>query len=61
MVKMSADELVFSEKFSSFINHDNVAGVTDELNKACLHIEANANARIVFMDLALKLVKQIRR
>ena len=61
MVRLSTDELVFSEKFSSFINHDNAAEVTDELNKACLHIEANANTRIVFMDLALKLGKQIRR
>jgi DNA polymerase-3 subunit delta' len=60
MVRLSTKELVFSEKFSAFINHDNANEITDELNKACLHIEANANPKIVFMDLALKLLKLIR-
>jgi len=61
LVRLSSDELTFSEKFSAFINHDNANEIADELNEACLHIEANANPRIIFMDLALKMVKQIRK
>lgn len=61
LVRLSDDEMKFSEKFSAFINQRNAVEITEELNKACLHIEANANPRIVFLDLALKLGKQIRK
>ncbi|KPK87294.1 MAG: hypothetical protein AMS27_02870 [Bacteroides sp. SM23_62_1] len=61
LVRLSDDEMEFSEKFSTFLNHHNAAEITEELNKACLHIEANAYPRIVFLDLALKLMKQIRK
>ena len=58
---MTADESAFSRKFFPFINDNNVPALVKELNDACIHIEANAYARIVFLDFALKLAKLIRR
>ncbi len=60
LVKMTSEERTFSEKFSTFISEKNVAGIADELNLACNHIEANGYARIVFLDLSLKLSRLIR-
>jgi DNA polymerase-3 subunit delta' len=60
LVRLSEKEKEFSEKFSAFIQHKNAPQMAEEFNKACIHIEANAYDRIVFLDLALKLVKLIR-
>jgi DNA polymerase-3 subunit delta' len=60
LVKMTGKERAFSEKFSSFISMRNIEGISDELNLACNHIEANGYSRLVFLDLALKLSKLIR-
>jgi len=60
LVYMGHDENAFSEKFHPFINPGNVYSLTDEFNLAYSHIEANGNARIIFLDLALKVVRLIR-
>lgn len=60
LVHLTADESEFSKKFFPFINDRNVPDMVRELNDASIHIEANAYARIVFLDFALKLVKLIR-
>ncbi len=54
LVKLSADEQDFVKKFSPFIHSNNVERFIDELNKAHYHMERNANAKILFMDLAFK-------
>ncbi len=60
LVRMSPEEAGFSGKFSAFIHDINAPVIIKELDDACLHIEANAYSKIVFMDFALKLVKLIR-
>ena len=60
LVHMTTDESDFSKKFYPYINDGNVPSMVQELNEASIHIEANAYARIVFLDFALKLVKLIR-
>ncbi len=60
LVRMTAGESDFSRKFFPFINDKNVPAMVQELNEASIHIEANAYARVVFLDFALKLVKLIR-
>ncbi|NOU60843.1 ATP-binding protein [Marinifilum caeruleilacunae] len=60
MVYLSGEEMNFSQRFSPFINEDNVWMIADELSKAYSDIERNANAKIVFLDLGLKLVKLLR-
>lgn len=61
LVRLSGDELVFARNFSPFINHLNAEDVAEELNRAAGHIERNANARILFFDLSLKLFVLIKR
>jgi len=55
MIYLSEMEKDFSERFHKYIKKENVYKIIDELNLALLHIERNANPKIVFMDLALKL------
>jgi DNA polymerase-3 subunit delta' len=54
-------ESEFSSKFFPYINQNNVYDITAELNKAQYHIEANGSDRIIFLDLALKMVKLIKK
>ncbi len=60
VVYLNDQENDFSKKFSAFINANNIFSITEEMNKAFYHIESNANAKILFFDLALKLSVQIR-
>ncbi len=61
LVYLTAKEMGFSEKFSQFINQDNVVQLYEIFNRAHADIEMNAYNKIVFLDLALKLIKLIRK
>ena len=61
LVFLTGDEADFSSKFHPFINQDNIFPFTDEFNKAFAHIEANGNAKIIFLDLGLKITRLILR
>jgi DNA polymerase-3 subunit delta' len=61
IVFMSAEEKTFTPNFAPFVHGRNVVTITDELNKAIADIERNANGRIVFLDLALKLSVLIKK
>jgi DNA polymerase-3 subunit delta' len=54
LTKLGADEQEFVKKFAPFIHTNNIERFTEELNKAYYHMERNANAKILFMDLAFK-------
>ena len=60
LVFLAGDEASFSDNFHPYINHSNIYPLTAEFNLAYSHIEANGNAKIVFLDLALKVTKMIR-
>ena len=60
LARLTRNEMEFSRKFNPFIHEKNAPEIAHELNQASIHIEANAYARIVFLDFALKLVKLIR-
>lgn len=60
IVYLTGDEADFSIKFHPFIKPDNIYPITDELNIAYSHIEANGNAKIIFLDLALKITRLIK-
>lgn len=60
VVYLNNQEAQFSDKFHPYINENNVYRIFEELNKAAYHVEANGNAKIIFLDLALKMVKLIR-
>lgn len=58
---MSAEECNFALRFARFINEKNVIDIAEELEKAHRDITQNANARLIFFDLALKITVLIRR
>jgi len=60
LVFLTGDEASFSGKFHPFINQNNIYPLSDEFNLAFSHIEANGNAKIIFLDLALKVTRLIR-
>jgi len=60
LVYLTGDEADFSAKFHPFIKPDNIYPINDELNLAYSHIESNGNAKIIFLDLALKVTRLIR-
>lgn len=53
---MTRKENDFSVRFARFINERNVIGIQEELGDAQRDIEQNVNARMVFFDLALKMI-----
>jgi len=61
LVYLTGEESEFSSKFHPFISQDNIYQFTDEINKAYAHIEANGNARIIFLDLGLRITRLIVR
>ena len=60
LVFLINEETMFSKNFHPFITDKNIYFLTDEFNLAYAHIEANGNAKAIFLDLALKVTKVIR-
>lgn len=60
LVFLTGEEATFSGNFHPFINKNNIYPLTEEFNLVYSHIEANGNAKIIFLDLALKVTKLIR-
>ena len=60
LVFLTGEEATFSGNFHPFINQNNIFPLTEEFNLVYSHIEANGNAKIIFLDLALKVTGLIR-
>jgi DNA polymerase-3 subunit delta' len=60
LVFLTGDEADFSGKFHPSINQSNIYQLNEELNLVYSHIESNGNAKIIFLDLALKVTRLIR-
>jgi DNA polymerase-3 subunit delta' len=54
LLRVNQEELEFIKNFSAFVHHGNIFQLTEELNTAHFHIERNANPKILFMDLSVK-------
>ena len=61
LLNLRNEESEFLQKFARFINNQNITELTDEFNNAYYHIERNANAKILFSDLVIKLTKLVRK
>ena len=57
---MNAEETNFTSRFAPFVNEKNIFGIMDELSEAQRHIEQNVNAKMVFFDLALKMIMLLK-
>jgi len=61
LVVLRNEERAFLEKFAKFINNQNITELNEEFNTAHYHLERNANAKILFTDLMIKLTKLIKK
>ena len=58
--RLRKEEQDFTQKFSPFIHENNAIELIEALEKAHYDIARNASAKILFMDLSLKLVLLLR-
>jgi len=45
------------KKFAPFVHSGNVLEISDEISSAIYHIERNGNAKIILLDLSIKLTR----
>ena len=66
LLNYNADSLVFLEpktvgfkleNFAPFVHSNNILDINKELNEAIYHIERNGNAKIILLDLSIKLTR----
>lgn len=57
---MNNEEANFTSRFAPFVNEKNIFGIMEELSEAQRHIEQNVNAKMVFFDLALKMIMLLK-
>lgn len=60
LVYLTGEEKEFSAKFHPFITKENIYSLNDEFTTTYSHIEANGNAKIIFLDLSLRILRLIR-
>ena len=60
-VNVKNQELDFLNKFARFINNQNISALLEEFDQASYHIDRNANAKLLFSDLVIKLTKLIKK
>ena len=58
--RLNDSERQFVNKFAPFINSANAMQMVHEFEETVTHIDRNANARIIFLDLSLRAMKLIR-
>ena len=62
MMKINVSGQDFTmEKFAPFIHAENCMGIISELNMAQLHIERNANPKILFLDTSFKIARLLHK
>ncbi|MBS0012004.1 MAG: DNA polymerase III subunit delta' [Bacteroidales bacterium] len=54
LVFLEGEEAMFSKKFKSYVNMQNITALNNEFSSAYSHIAANGNPKIIFLDLALR-------
>ena len=69
LLNYKSDQLVFMEtktgfdlsKFAPFVHSGNILDIEKELNTAMYHIERNGNAKIILLDLSMKLTRFLHK
>ena len=60
-VTLTSEQSAFLKKFAPFINHNNIVPMSEAIEEAHYHIERNANPRILFLDVSLKIFLQLKK
>lgn len=61
LVYLNHEEEAFCRKFSPFINERNVERLLNEFEQARVDISANGNAKIIFFDLAVRVILLLKQ
>ncbi|MBT3742243.1 MAG: DNA polymerase III subunit delta' [Polaribacter sp.] len=69
LMNYKSDQLVFMEsksgfdlsKFAPFVHSGNILEIEKELNDAMYHIERNGNAKVILLDLSMKLTRFLHK
>jgi DNA polymerase-3 subunit delta' len=61
MVYLNQQEKEWGKQFAPFINERNIVAFFNEFELSIKHISWNGNARIIFLDTALRMVRLIKR
>jgi len=69
LMNYKSDQLVFMEtksgfdlsKFAPFVHSGNILDIEKEINDAMYHIERNGNAKIILLDLSMKLTRFLHK
>lgn len=60
LVRLEGAEMGFVNKFAPYVNQKNCIQMIKAFEESIYHIERNANAKILFLDLSLKMLKLLR-
>jgi DNA polymerase-3 subunit delta' len=60
LLKTNENEFAFLTKFSPFIHEENSVMITEKLEESIKAVNRNANAKILFFELSLQMVKFLR-
>lgn len=60
-VTLTTEQEGFLSKFAPFINHNNIVPLTESIEEAHYHIERNANPKILFLDVSMKIFLQLKK
>jgi DNA polymerase-3 subunit delta' len=60
LLKTNENEFAFLTKFSPFIHEENSVMIIEKLEESIMAINRNANAKILFFELSLQMVKFLR-
>lgn len=58
---LGPDENQFSTRFAPFINERNIFSITALLEEAQQHVEQNVNPKMIFFDLALRMIVELKQ
>ncbi|RSK45914.1 DNA polymerase III subunit [Hymenobacter perfusus] len=58
---LPTQEQAFVQNFSRFVTPRNAAPLAQELNEAHYHVERNANPRMIFLDISLRVAELLRQ
>jgi len=61
LIHLKEEEIAFLNKFAPFINNKNITQLIEEFNSAFYQLDRNANPKILFSDLVIKLTKLIKK
>jgi DNA polymerase III subunit delta' len=61
LVRLEGPELQFVERFGNVINPEGIEFITNETSETHYYLERNANAKILFLDLSLRIARVIKK